>query len=140
MKKILSEQEMRKAYRVMNEQSEELVSILRAHLIIESYLDNFLINFFKKGDLILKKMSFSQKITIICATGEVDNSLLLVINKLNEIRNKFAHNIKYRIKSEDVSSLSNLSFQDGQAYNGDLQTLLMCIVAISHGNLCQILD
>lgn len=140
MKKILSEEEMKKANNIMADQSKELVLILRAHLILETYLDDFIVNFFKKGDLILKKMSFYQKITIIEATGEVDINLLATINKMNEIRNKFAHNLKYQITSDDINGLSNLLFQNGQVYKRDLHTLLICILAISHGNLCKILD
>jgi hypothetical protein len=138
MKKInrkISEKEMRRASSILETQSKGLIIILRVHLLIEGYLDKFLLSFFKKGNIIVQKMSFYQKITIIEATEKIDSNLLCAIRKLNEIRNKFAHNLNYNMTKTEINTLHKYCFNVKSDCPVDLYTLLLCLVAIAHSHI-----
>jgi hypothetical protein len=82
--------------------------IIRSHLYTEVMLNTVIRNNFKNPEKIID-FSYSQKIKILFALGKLDNQLYADLNQLNQLRNKFAHNLKYDIAEFDFSKFSDLN-------------------------------
>ena len=75
--------------------------LLSCHLVIEHYLDEFILTLSDKLNWDKARLTFSQKIGLFPAEIFPNGSELVVALKhLNSLRNKFAHNIK--TKPSDV--------------------------------------
>lgn len=83
-----------------------LVMILKYHYTMEFLIDKIFESVLNKPELILKK-SFSEKLKLFEAMGldNDDEELRKMIFGLNAIRNKFAHNPKFNIWSNEGSKL-----------------------------------
>ncbi len=83
---------------------DELGAVVRAHILIEQYIDHFLSLAVIKNDY-LNKMSidFSNKVKLAVALG-LDEEIYKPINSITSIRNKFAHRADFKLDSSDVKS------------------------------------
>lgn len=78
--------------------------ILRAHLFVEHYLGQYLIQANPRlGDLKGAKISFAQKIALLDATNSDIAHILPGIKHLNKIRNRLAHNLNAQVTDEDAN-------------------------------------
>jgi len=77
--------------------------VITLHLYVEFLVDNFLNAFFVKPQEIIKEFSFRNKLRIIEAMG-LNRELCKYIKKINNFRNKFAHELNV--------SLIKLDFKD----------------------------
>jgi hypothetical protein len=83
---------------------DELGAVVRAHILIEQYVDHFLSLVVSNHDY-LDKMSidFSNKVKLAVAMG-LDEEIYKPINSITSIRNKFAHRANFKLDSSDVKS------------------------------------
>ncbi|MCK8129090.1 hypothetical protein MTF66_29035 [Pseudoalteromonas sp. 2CM39R] len=83
---------------------DELGAVVRAHILIEQYVDHFLSLVVPNHDY-LNKMSidFSNKVKLAVAMG-LDEEIYKPINSITSIRNKFAHRANFKLDSSDVKN------------------------------------
>ncbi|MBI3032890.1 hypothetical protein HYY69_05415 [Candidatus Woesearchaeota archaeon] len=89
-----------------NKEQEIRSLVLTAHLFIEYWINEIIMNIFPQGKIIFKNKElrgFSSKIDILTAFGvfEKDEDLLYNITQINQLRNKYAHNLI--IKESEVN-------------------------------------
>lgn len=99
------ETELKKINKKLSSYSPEITTLIQVHLFVESYIDKYLLYFFKNGEKIVKEISFFNKLIILESTGSIDMELIRVIKELNKLRNKVAHNLDYRITQDDIDAL-----------------------------------
>ncbi|MGN8648308.1 hypothetical protein ACTNEO_19890 [Gracilibacillus sp. HCP3S3_G5_1] len=80
---------------------------IRGHLIIESKLirliESSLVN---KNEIDVAKLNFPMKVDLAYALGAIeDKSIKNVLLGINSFRNKFAHNIDYKITDVDMKKM-----------------------------------
>ena len=78
--------------------------VLKTHLFIENLIDEIIEKVFVKPKEIVNSKFFF-KVQIIEALGIVPTNIINKIKTLNTIRNRFAHNINYRITLKDIKPL-----------------------------------
>ena len=93
----------------LNRKTDELNTILKCHLTIEYYIDNYLkvsyptiINWDKL------RLTFIQKLELANNPRTLIGMHYKSIKCMNAIRNKFVHNISYKIKTEDYKDIENI--------------------------------
>jgi uncharacterized protein YutE (UPF0331/DUF86 family) len=108
---------------------DEIVIVLKTHLFVENILDQVITAFLPKPKELLGK-TFSDKIDIIKALNlpVVSNTnTVQKLRALNKIRNKFAHNLDYRINQKDIEPL-----QKGLNLDKTLQTPAILRYTLGH--------
>jgi len=79
--------------------------ILRAHLVIENFIESFLSSRFEIQDISKLKLSFFQKATLLPAEGSSAAFVRPGILQLNAIRNKFGHRLNHEIERHEISAI-----------------------------------
>jgi len=98
--------------------AEDLEVVLKAHLLVEEALD-LLINAYvfndkKQKDLLdWFNLRFSKKVDLVQFRGLLEDKHIKSIRTMNEIRNKFAHNLGF--KFSDIKPLLNAFCQPYEA-------------------------
>ena len=83
----------------------ELTMVLKSHLFVENCLDKFFLLAIPKPKHILRK-SFYDKVMIFDALNySPDKELITKLLAINTLRNKYAHNLNYKLKLKDIKSL-----------------------------------
>lgn len=82
------------ADRLNSIQGEPRASVLILHLYFEYYLNMIIKKKIPKPKKILKKATFFNKLKLVEALDVLDNTSIHDLYKINEIRNKLAHNIE----------------------------------------------
>lgn len=83
---------------------DELGVVVRAHIYIEEYIDQFLILMSDKNEYIEKmNLDFSNKLRLALALG-LDEELYKPLVSLSKIRNKFAHKTDSFLNKSDVNN------------------------------------
>jgi hypothetical protein len=92
----------------------QLGEVLRAHLVVEHFMTMFLASMNPRlGSLSGARLSFSQKVALLDRTDERIRHLAAGIVHMNKIRNKFVHQLDYKVTDADVRPLcENKSFRD----------------------------
>lgn len=84
---------------------DQLGRVVRAHLHVESHIDEILEKLVVDPDELARmKLDYAGKVSLICALG-VSSNVKAAFNGLGSLRNKFAHNLSYEL---DPSSIRNL--------------------------------
>jgi hypothetical protein len=94
---------------LLNTEFDELGLVLKCHMIIEHYIDEFLIVAFPticQWDKI--RLTFNQKLELINNSVTVMGMAYPSIKNLNSLRNKFSHRLAYEIKEEDIKEIKEL--------------------------------
>jgi len=88
--------------------------VLISHLYFESYLDRYLKTKFKNDSILSGKkgFSFSNKLKIVEALGEIEPQILDALKKLNEIRNNCAHILDHEISKSEVEKFGRTLGKD----------------------------
>lgn len=83
--------------------------VLRSHLYFENALENALRSILERPDIILnERFTFSNKLALVHSLGIIPDDFNSVIKYFNKnIRNRFAHDLKFEIKDEHVDQLIN---------------------------------
>lgn len=80
--------------------------ILRGHIAIEFFLNDIIEKYLPKGkELLSERFNFYKKLKIIESFNIVQPEALDFITTLNEIRNKCAHKLEFRISEKDIDNL-----------------------------------
>ncbi|KKP91803.1 MAG: hypothetical protein UR96_C0027G0004 [candidate division WS6 bacterium GW2011_GWC1_36_11] len=89
-------------------QSEELSFILISVLVCEKYIDEIIESMLINGKYLTNfkesKLYLFDKMKILKATGKFPERTYNMILGLNNLRNKFAHEISYSITEKDIST------------------------------------
>lgn len=87
-------------------ETNELSSILKGHLFIETILETLLKRNLKNPEELLKQqLSFSLKLNLVSSLGILPNNHIGAIKALNKIRNNYAHNLNYHITIAEINQL-----------------------------------
>lgn len=84
-----------------------LVATLRIHLYAEKELDEIIKSIFRYPKPIIEKQMFRNKLNLLYNLGVMDKSLYDAVSKLNDVRNKFAHDLEYGKKDNVYSNLKS---------------------------------
>lgn len=92
--------------KLINDQSKESQFVLRAHLIVEYLLEEIIQYTIKRSDILLdNNFNFPQKVSIAYSTGALEEKIATSLKNLNKVRNKFSHELHYKISEKDVDSI-----------------------------------
>lgn len=84
---------------------EPIGRILRAHLVIENFLDIFLTNFYQIEEFDDLRLTFAQKAKLLPSRRSSAAFVRPGIIQLNTIRNKFGHKIDHSIEDHNLSAI-----------------------------------
>ena len=91
---------------------DEMQSVLRSHLYIEHEITGLLETYLKEPEVILgRNFFFMNKINLATALGLIEKDERIIFLKINNLRNKFAHNLHFNLSEDDYSNLYD-SFKD----------------------------
>jgi hypothetical protein len=97
-----------KILRLLNKETDELGRVLKCHLIIEHYIDNYLnVAYPTVYNWNNIRLTFSQKLELT-QNPKTIFTYYSAIKNLNSIRNKFSHKLNYSIKSEDYKDIETI--------------------------------
>lgn len=87
----------------------ELQLVITGHLYIENGLDKLLKSYIKYPDYIYNKnFMFNSKLKWALALGLIPKDCEHAYSRINTIRNKFGHNLNYKLTEDDFSSLKGV--------------------------------
>ena len=84
---------------------EPIGRILRAHLVIENFLDTFLTNFYEIEDFDDLRLTFAQKAKLLPLRCSSAAFVRPGIIQLNAVRNKFGHEIDHSVENLNLSAV-----------------------------------
>lgn len=84
---------------------EPIGRILRAHLVIENFLDAFLTNFYQIEDFDDLRLTFAQKAKLLPSSRSSAAFVRPGIIQLNAVRNKFGHKIDHSLEHHNLSAI-----------------------------------
>lgn len=95
----------------MAEMDHEVVGrVLRAHLIIENFLNTYLVDLFGFEDFNDLRLTFAQKAKLLPKRGSSAAWVRPGILQLNSVRNKYSHRLDHTVNFEAISAImENLS-------------------------------
>jgi hypothetical protein len=79
--------------------------ILRAHLVIENFLETFLASYYGIEDVSSLRLSFFQKAKLLPTEKSSSAFVRPGILQLNAVRNKFGHQLSHEIEPHEVSAI-----------------------------------
>jgi len=82
-------------------ESDDLTVVIRAHLLIENIIEKILCKNIDLKTFEDRELTFNFKMKMAQSLGLLDD-LYPAIQRLNKIRNEFAHNIETKIESTDI--------------------------------------
>ena len=87
--------------------SDDLGLVLRCHFLIEAILEQILMKYIKDKSIFYEKdFSFFLKVKLAKSMDLIPERTFIAINRLNNIRNIFAHNINTRLDEIDLSAIT----------------------------------
>jgi hypothetical protein len=101
---------------LFNTPIDELGIVLKCHLIIENYIDEYLAACYPTI-ISLKdaRLTFSQKLELVNNQWLITFFVYKGVKSLNSLRNKFAHQLSYRITEQDCQQMKQTMTQWGAA-------------------------
>lgn len=99
--------------------------ILRAHLVIESFLDTFLTQLYGIENIQELRLSFHQKAKLLPTQGTSAAVVRPGILQVNSVRNKFGHCLNHTIERHEISAvLEVLAFaRPGYAFANEVEAI-----------------
>jgi len=80
--------------------------LLRAHLLIEHYMERLLGLYLRRGDRVVNgRFTFTQKLVLIEGLDAISDVACQAIRKLNSVRNGMVHKMDYKIASSDIDKI-----------------------------------
>jgi len=105
---------------LINRDHDLVGQILKFHLVIELYMDNYLSDHYKNPNIDDVKLTYYQKAKLL----PEDEIIVLVKNgilEINKIRNKFSHNLDAEFDENDINMITeSLSLLDPKGKNDTL--------------------
>lgn len=84
-----------------------LQMVLRTHLYIEHALETIIEDSFVKPQLVLKRSSFANKLSLVAAIGIIPDGFYNLMRDFNKIRNNYAHDLKFELTEKHLDELIN---------------------------------
>lgn len=98
-----------KILQLLNREIDELGRVLKCHLIVEHYLDNYLSVAFPSIDnWDNARLTFSQKLELTQNKRTIFSYYYPAIKNLNLLRNTFSHKLDYSINSKDCQEIEKI--------------------------------
>ena len=82
--------------------------ILKCHLVVENYLNRFLVAQFKVDNFDDVRLTFAQKASLIPSRATAATFVKPGILQLNKIRNRFAHSLAADLSVQDLGSINGV--------------------------------
>lgn len=84
---------------------ETIGRVLRAHLVIESFLGDFLVAHYGIDEIDGLRLTFAQKAKLLPQTKSSAAFVRPGIIQLNSVRNKFGHRLNHTIEGHEISAI-----------------------------------
>lgn len=84
---------------------DQIGRVLRAHLVIESFMTGFLEAHYRFEELGEANLSFYQKARLLPLNGSPASFVRPGIIHLNRVRNKFGHELQHQIEHHEISGI-----------------------------------
>jgi hypothetical protein len=84
---------------------ETIGRVLRAHLVIESFLGEFLAAHYGIDEVDELRLTFAQKAKLLSQSKSSAAFVRPGIIQLNAVRNKFGHRLNHKIESHEISAI-----------------------------------
>lgn len=99
--------DLRNAYFIalISSDHDTLGKVLKSHLAIEAFIDDFLMKFYGFSEFKDYRLSFSQKARMIPPNGVAASWLRPGILQLNSVRNKFGHTAGYKLDRYEINAI-----------------------------------
>lgn len=88
--------------------SEVVGRVLRAHLIIENFLNSYLVDVFKFENFDDLRLSFSQKAKMLPQSKDGAAWVRPGIIQLNSVRNKYGHQLNHVVEFHQISAIQEV--------------------------------
>lgn len=113
--------EKKKFYKeIFSSDSAVLSIIIKSHLVVENLVDRILKFSSSHSHHVVDRMGFAQKNEILKFSSLINEGTYEKIKALNNIRNKFAHNVKYEPSFSEIKLLT-----EGKIKNRDKHKMLI---------------
>lgn len=96
------EQENEKFKSLLTHNHDNIGRVLKCHLIVEHYLDRFICSHYLINNIQDIRLSFSQKAKMLPDKASASAFVKPGIFNLNSVRNKFSHQLNYKILQSDI--------------------------------------
>ena len=94
---------------------ENLILFIKGHLFVENAM-NVLLN---KLNIKTNNKTFHNKITLLHKSKKISGQMKILLEKINNVRNKIAHNLYYELTFDEMFKLVNLSDKAEVIYSDD---------------------
>lgn len=82
--------------------------ILRGHIAIEYFLENIIEKYLPNGKKLNgNNLNFARKLAVVESFDILEPDILLLIKKINSLRNKCAHKLEYQILDTNIEDLGS---------------------------------
>lgn len=79
--------------------------VLKTHLVIENFINDFLVSHYELEDLQALRLGFYQKALLLPSKGSAAAFIRPGILQLNAVRNKFGHSLNHEIQQHEISAI-----------------------------------
>lgn len=100
-------------FRNITKDDDILLIIIRGHLYIEHELDNLLSKYINEPRKLNHKY-YKQKLDTVNALGIINQELFECLKFLNDLRNKFVHDLKFNFSDDEYNKLHSKLSRDKQ--------------------------
>lgn len=115
-------------------QGDPQMILLRAHLLVEHYMERLLCLYLRRGDKVIKhRFTFAQKLVLIEGLDAVSDKGCQAIRELNAVRNDMVHRMEREVKSPDIDAI-------GRPLGTDFTEMKACYANNPHDLLCATLN
>lgn len=104
----------------------EMQTVITGHLFIESAIDSIISTVFRDASP-FRRYSYSQKIGLLQSIGDITPITIGRLESIGKLRNKYAHNLEYRIKYEDIKKLNVPDISKEKWDKDKLKTMQACL-------------
>lgn len=99
--------------------------VLRAHLVIESFMDTFLSQHYGIENIQDLRLSFHQKAKLLPAQGSSAAAVRPGILQVNSVRNKFGHRLNHLVERHEISAVLEVlaSARRGSTFSSEVEAI-----------------
>lgn len=99
--------------------------VLKAHLVVESFIDGFLRDFYTLPDVESVRLSFFQKASLLPASKSGASYVKPGILQLNSVRNKYGHHLEFEIETYHLSAVYEVlrTARAGQQFSTHIEAI-----------------
>jgi hypothetical protein len=96
-------------FKMLLEADHDLIGrVLKCHLVVEHYLDRYLLSHLKLQHLEDARLTFAQKATLLPSDGAAAAFVKPGILRLNAIRNRFGHTLQPALSMGDLGAIQTV--------------------------------